>query len=130
MNDGVAKRVISAFFAGGCVGLATQVVFMLLSGALGELAMLAMPLTLVAMSAVAGVLVVTGAYEKLDRVGHMGLGMTLPGLISGMAGLYQFGASQGGERAGLKASLKLAFFVFVCGGFCAAVVGVVYAMMG
>ena len=89
-----------------------------------------MPLALVSMCIIASVLILTGVYEKLEKIGNMGFVMPLTGVVSGMAGLYQLGAGEGDESKGLRLLLKLAAFVFVGAGICSAVVGIVYAFIG
>ena len=123
------RHVLGAFVVGGCIGLATQVLFVISQALVGPDVMLAMIVAFLMLGVVTTVLFVAGVYEKIERVGYFGAVLPFSGLVAGVAHLYLGAKAEGGPAAGIKAGLGLLIGVLGLGTVICIVIGAVYAFV-
>ena len=128
MERSVGQRLGGAFVVGGLIGLLMQGIMMAVGMALpGPMKQLVSPVSLVVLGLVGMVLVLTGAYKKIDKVGGFGAAVMFCGLVDSVAGVFMGAAMKDGGKAssGVKACAK--FAVVMLGSFTA--VGIVLGLL-
>lgn len=109
MERSAGQRLGGAFVVGGLIAVFAQVIMMIMSMVL-PVADLVPPVSLIILGLVGMVLVLTGNYEKLNKVGGFGAGIMFCGLVDAVAGVF-VGATMeagGNKSAGTKAAIKFA----------------------
>ena len=128
MDTGIAKRLAGAFFVGGCLGLFSQVLFVLWRMLLGDDSAWAMPATLLSLGVVGGALYVGNVYQKIEKAGAIGAAMPFSSLVSAVAGMFLQGSAEGGCRKGIVRGLGVFLYVLGVGSLIAAIIGAVAAL--
>ena len=109
MERSAGQRLGGAFVVGGLIAVFAQVIMMIM-GMVLPVADLVPPASLIILGLVGMVLVLTGNYEKLNKVGGFGAGIMFCGLVDAVAGVFVGAAMEAGgdKSAGTKAAIKFA----------------------
>ena len=109
MERSAGQRLGGAFVVGGLIAVFAQVIMMIM-GMVLPVADLVPPVSLIILGLVGMVLVLTGNYEKLNKVGGFGAGIMFCGLVDAVAGVFVGAAMEAGgdKSAGTKAAIKFA----------------------
>ena len=106
MERSAGQRLGGAFVVGGLIAVFAQVIMMIM-GMVLPVADLVPPASLIILGLVGMVLVLTGNYEKLNKVGGFGAGIMFCGLVDAVAGVFVGAAMEAGgdKSAGTKAAI-------------------------
>lgn len=109
MEEKTTGSLGGAFVVGGLIAVFTQVIMLALSNVL-PVADLVPPVSLIILGLVGVVLVLCGAYAKLNEIGGFGAGIMFCGLVDAVAGVFMGGAMEdgGNPASGTKAAIKFA----------------------
>lgn len=123
------RHMGGAFVVGGCIGLITQLLFVIAQMMVGTNVMLAMVVAFLMLGVLTTVLFVAGIYERIERVGYFGAVLPFSGLVAGVAHLYLGAKAEGGVANGIKAGLGLLIGVLGLGTIICIIIGAVYAFV-
>ena len=128
MERSVGQKLGGAFVVGGLIAACAQVIMLVMSKVL-PVADLVPPVSLIILGLIGMVLVLAGAYTKLNEIGGFGAGIMFCGLVDAVAGVFVEAttAAKGDTSAGVKASIKFAVAILGSLVVVGTVLGVVFA---
>lgn len=112
MQRSIGQKLGGAFVVGGLIAVVAQAIMVVLRMVLPVKDLVA-PAMLLVLGVLGIVLVLAGAYEKLNEIGGFGAGIMFCGLVDAVSGIFMGGAMGAGGKAseGVKAAVKFALGV-------------------